>query len=146
MLKKTLTIILFLTTVGLAAFGLLAMSHSISEHRTGGCFGVVSETAVCPELASPFYFASFHINVFHNLLLATLSASTLLLAGLALTALLKSNILDTFRFNNYALAFSRPEKEESSVISKISLRSWLALLEKRDPEACAFIGASFFPI
>ena len=138
-----LTIILFLTTVSLAAFGLLAMSHSISEHRIGGCFGVTSEKAVCPELANPIYFASFHINVFNNLLLATLSASTLLLAALILIALLKPDILNIFRFN-YVPALSQSETKIST-ISKILFRKWLSLLEKRDPDAHV-LGAGFFPV
>ena len=146
MIKKRLSIALLLAIAGLAVFGLLAMGHSISEHKIGGCFGIVSETAVCPEMASPFYFANFHINVFHSLLLTVLNASALFLAAWVLAALLKSDILGAFRLDNYALAFSRSKKEATSTISKILFRKWLALLEKRDAEACVFTGASFFPI
>ena len=142
MIKKGLTIALILTVASLASLGLLAMSHSVSEHGIVGCFGTMSEKAICPELANPFYFANLHIGIFNSLLLAVVSMATLLLTIQVLAAIFsKSFVLYIFQFHNPALGIIRPA-EDIPTISRVPFRRWLALLEKRDPDAFV-LGASF---
>ena len=87
-MKFWLTIVITASFLGIAVFGVFAMSHG--GHRYGGCVATTATGAPCPSESNALVSALFHLNAFKNFSTAAfvnLAARLLLFAFVLLCGL-----------------------------------------------------------
>ena len=62
-MRAALAIILIVSFVGIAAFGIFMMSH---ERHDGGCVAAAVNGKLCPEVSSMLDFSGFHLDAFRS--------------------------------------------------------------------------------
>ena len=128
-MKTLFAIFLVSLTVLVAGFGAYLMAHSDSEPHNG-CLPGILEGVRCETNLGPFESATFHVRALSQPFLAGPLGAVLMLLLLAQLVILatRESVLPESNSLLPRLAFA-----SAATPSEISLRSWLAIHEKRDP-------------
>ncbi|OGZ24589.1 MAG: hypothetical protein A2896_00555 [Candidatus Nealsonbacteria bacterium RIFCSPLOWO2_01_FULL_43_32] len=74
-MKQVFTILFITGLVGLAVFGILAMSHSAGQSHDG-CIAATAQGTDCPKEDGTIFFAAFHLDVFRSFSTAIFNGKT----------------------------------------------------------------------
>ena len=104
-MKILFKILLFVSFIGIAMFGIFAMSHNDMRDHDGGCFAAITKGIDCPQTINPVAFAFFHLNIFKDFSLAVFNYNTAATILFALTLFFLAGFLVSsppiFSFTRY---------------------------------------------
>lgn len=136
-MKSVFTILLIFSFLGIAVFGVFAMSHG-AGYGHNGCIAATVNGQPCPEDNNPLQFLAFHLDAFRSFATATFgdhfASALFLLIALVLTVAVgiigvihpaPPTSATNYRCRQFLESYSFPFQREFT--------HWLTLHEKRDP-------------
>lgn len=133
--KFLIGVFLVLTVATVAIFGFAMMiEHGSFQHD--GCLAALSGATPCPESANPTDYAAFHLDLLKTFTY-TVEQSSMAIVLIVLSVLLSWLLFKLWRRSGVTISssFYRSKKYFLRLITsfQLRLRSWLAMLEARDP-------------
>jgi hypothetical protein len=130
-MKSLFATLLLASLTGIAVFGVFSMSHTGAHDMSpANCIAATAKGTDCPKEAKPIDFATFHIDAYNRLSLATVSedAISALVSAFASLTFIGSTLFSLGFFKPPHLAWHRLENALPP-LQQQELTRWLALHE-----------------
>lgn len=108
-MKSLFTVVVLVSFIGVAVFGLVGMYHNNSQNHNSDCIWATSQSADCPKQSNLIGYLTLHLNAFKDFATVTFGhiATSLLVLSLFVIGAIFGILLKNLALPKLSLAYHR---------------------------------------